>query len=171
MSSDDTLPPVVAFDTKASYSQFSPTPLPLMLDKQGEIFQQELLKPQTRSNDIAHENQARWKALISPTRVDSITPSTIITPPMLETEWNQKPAPYNYLCPYDETNKNRAAAGCVPVAIAQILKYHEWPVVGKGSKTYKDSDGDLKARMKADCSFPYDWSDMQNSYSGSNDIT
>ena len=164
MSSDDTLPPVVAFDTKASYSKSSPTPLPLMLDKQGEIFQAELVKPQTRGNQMAQENQARWNALLSRTRVNSITPSTIITPPMLTSEWDQKPAPYNYLCPLDETKRNRAAAGCVPVAIAQILKYHEWPPVGTGSKTYMDSTGDLKARMKADFSVPYNWSDMQDSY-------
>ncbi len=168
MSSDDTLPPVVAFDTKASYSQSSPTPLPLMLDKQGEIFQAELVKPQTRGNQMAQENQARWNALLSRTRVNSITPSTIITPPMLTTEWDQKPAPYNYLCPLDETNRNRAAAGCVPVAIAQILKYHEWPPVGTGSKTYMDSTGDIKARMKADFSVPYSWSDMQDSYADRN---
>ena len=164
MSSDDTLPPVVAFDTKASYTQSSPTPLPLMLDKQGEIFQAELVKPQTRGNQMAQENMARWNALLSRTRVNSITPSTIITPPMLTSEWDQKPAPYNYLCPLDETNRNRATAGCVPVAIAQILKYHEWPPVGTGSKTYMDSTGDLKARLKADFSVPYNWSDMQDSY-------
>ena len=166
MSSDDTLPPVVAFDTKASYSKSSPTPLPLMLDKQGSIFQEALNEPQTRGNTITQDNQLRWKSLLSPTRVNSITPSTIITPPMLTTEWNQKPAPYNFLSPSVDTYENRAAAGCVPVAIAQILNYHEWPPVGNGSKTYMDSTGDLKARMKADFSVPYDWSGMQNNYAG-----
>ena len=166
MSSDDTLPPVVAFDTKASYSQLSPTPLPLMLDKQGSIFQEALNEPQTRGNTITQDNQLRWKRLLSPTRVNSITPSTIITPPMLTTEWNQNPAPYNFLSPSVDTYENRATAGCVPVAIAQILNYHEWPPVGNGSKTYMDSTGDLKARMKADFSVPYDWSGMQNNYAG-----
>ncbi|MBR4417904.1 MAG: C10 family peptidase, partial [Victivallales bacterium] len=166
MSSDDTLPPVVAFDTKASYSQLSPTPLPLMLAKQGSIFQEAMNEPQTRGNTITQDNQLRWKRLLSPTRVNSITPSTIITPPMLTTEWNQKPAPYNFLSPSVGTYENRAAAGCVPVAIAQILNYHEWPPVGNGSKTYMDSTGDLKARMKADFSVPYDWSGMQNNYAG-----
>ncbi len=169
MSSDDTLPPVVAFDTKASYSKSSPTPLPLMLDKQGEIFQKELLKPQTRGNAIAQANKNRWNALLKQTRTDSFTPSSIITPAMLTSEWDQKPSPYNYLCPSDETYDNRTAAGCVPLAIAQILKYHEWPVVGTGSKTYMDSTGSLKARMKADFSFPYDWNNIQNSYTCSND--
>ena len=169
MSSDDTLPPVVAFDTKASYSKSSPTPLPLMLDKQGEIFQKELLKPQTRGNAIAQANKNRWNALLKQTRTDSFTPSSIITPAMLTSEWDQKPSPYNYLCPSDETYDNRTAAGCVPLAIAQILKYHEWPVVGTGSKTYMDSTGSLKARMKADFSFPYDWNNIQNTYTHGND--
>ena len=157
MSSDDTLPPVVAFDTKASYSQSSPTPLPLMLDKQGEIFQEELVKPQTRGNRMAQENQARWQALLSPTRAESVMPSIIITSPMLDAEWHQD-APFNYLCPsakdyYD----SRAAAGCVPLSIAQVLSFHEWPVAGTGTKTYKDDEGELTASLKADYSFPYDW--------------
>ena len=173
MSSDDTLPPVVAFDTKASFSQLSPTPLPLILDRQGEIFHEELLKPQTRGNRMAQANQARWNALRSPTRATSVNPSTIITPVMLKTEWNQTPAPYNYLCPSNYTYVDRAAAGCVPIAIAQILKYHEWPPVGIGSKSYRDSKNNLKARLKADFSFPYDWGNMQESYSNSDedDIT
>ena len=163
MSSDDTLPPVVAFDTKASYSKLSPTPLPLMLDKQGEIFQQELAQPQTRGNHIAQENQARWKTLLSPTRADSTTPSTIITPPMLETEWDQD-SPYNFFSPSYSSYNTRSVAGCVPIAIAQILKYHEWPIAGNETKTYHDAKGTLKATLKADFSFPFEWNLIENKY-------
>ena len=163
MAADDTLPPVVAFDTKASFTKSSPTPLPAMLDKQGSIFQEALDQPQTRGNTIAQDNQLRWKRLLSTTRADSATPSTIITPQMLETEWDQI-SPYNFLSPSDSNYYTHSLAGCVPIAIAQILKYHEWPIAGNGTKTYRDAKGYLHANLKADFSFPIEWNLIENNY-------
>ena len=163
MAADDTLPPVVAFDTKATFSKSSPTPLPAMLDKQGSIFQEALKEPQTRGNTIAQDNQLRWKRLLSPTRADSVMPFTIITPPMLETEWNQD-SPYNILSPSYIDYDRRSVTGCVPIAIAQILKYHEWPIAGIGTQIYKDVNGHLRATLKADFSFPFEWNLIENNY-------
>lgn len=45
----------------------------------------------------------------------------------LSTLWNQR-APFNNLCPdVGLFNKERAPAGCVPIAIGQIVSYHEFP--------------------------------------------
>ncbi len=163
MSSDDTLPPVVAFNTKGSFEMPADHPLPSMLERQGEIFQTELDKPQTRGNELAAENQARWNALLKRTRAESVTPSTIVTAPMLTTEWNQY-APYNYFCPSGDSYAERAVTGCVPTAISQMLKYHEWPVAGSGTKSFSDNAGDVHASMNADFSVPYDWSLMRDKY-------
>lgn len=66
--------------------------------------------------------------------------------PLLITKWNQC-APYNHLCPSAHgkmpTSSGvdyyvyRAATGCVPTALAQIMNYHKWPVHGEGSKSYR----------------------------------
>ncbi len=45
--------------------------------------------------------------------------------PLLVVQWHQY-SPYNSECPYT-TNGSQAVAGCVPIAIAQIMSYHEWP--------------------------------------------
>ena len=164
MSSDDTLPPVVAFNTKGSFEK-TPAghPLPDMLKRQGAIFKTELGKPQTRGNELAAENQARWNVLLKRTRADSVVPSTIVRPPMLTTEWNQG-APYNYFCPSGSSYSERAVAGCVPVAIAQILKYYEWPLNSESVASYTDNKGNIQASMLAEHDFLIDWSAMQDSY-------
>ncbi len=164
MSSDDTLPPVVAFNTKGSFEK-TPAghPLPDMLKRQGAIFKTELGKPQTRGNELAAENQARWNALLKRTRAESVTPSEIIKAPMLTTEWNQS-APYNYFCPSGSSYAERAVAGCVPVAIAQILKYYEWPLNSESVASYTDNKGNIQASMLAEHEFLIDWSAMQDSY-------
>ena len=46
--------------------------------------------------------------------------------PLLTTKWNQH-SPYNLLCPYDEVNDAPSVTGCVATAMAQIMKYHEYP--------------------------------------------
>lgn len=49
--------------------------------------------------------------------------------PLLATRWGQG-CPYNQLAPQScatADNCDRARAGCVAVAIAQIMRYHEWP--------------------------------------------
>ncbi len=56
------------------------------------------------------------------------TNATVVTP-LLTTEWDQG-WPYNALCP------DGSATGCVPTAMAQIMKYHNWPPQGVGSFSY-----------------------------------
>ena len=46
--------------------------------------------------------------------------------PLLTTKWNQH-SPYNLFCPYDEVNDAPSVTGCAATAMAQIMKYHEWP--------------------------------------------
>lgn len=45
--------------------------------------------------------------------------------PMLKTKWDQG-APYNNTCPMD-TYGQRSVTGCVATAMAQVMKYHQWP--------------------------------------------
>ena len=46
--------------------------------------------------------------------------------PLIATTWNQSPY-YNALCPFDYTYNQRTVTGCVATAMAQILKYWEYP--------------------------------------------
>ena len=163
MSADDTLPPVVAFNTNGAFDMPAGHPLPAMLNRQGAIFQEELDKPQTRGNELAAENKSRWNALLGRTRADSATPSKIITEPLLTTIWNQY-APYDYISPNNGSYVNRGITGCVPTAFSQVLKFHEWPPKGQGSASHKDSEGNVKGELWADYSFPYEWDLMRDNH-------
>ena len=44
--------------------------------------------------------------------------------PMVATRWNQS-APYNNMCP--TSGSDRCVTGCVATALAQVMKYHNWP--------------------------------------------
>ncbi|MCR4873895.1 MAG: thiol protease/hemagglutinin PrtT [Bacteroidales bacterium] len=83
--------------------------------------------------------------------------------PLISTTWDQG-APYNNLCPGTGTNK--AYVGCVATAMAQLMKYYNWPTTGTGSHSYYCNDGTydygtLSANFGATT---YDWANMLNSY-------
>lgn len=77
--------------------------------------------------------------------------------PMVATRWNQD-APFNDQCP--EINGARAVTGCVATALAQVMKYHEWPAAGTGSVSYTDSYGNSYSMDFG----TFDWTDMIDSY-------
>ncbi len=56
--------------------------------------------------------------------------------PLLTTSWNQG-CFFNQFCPPDTAGPcNRCVTGCVATAMAQIMKYHQYPINGIGSKSY-----------------------------------
>lgn len=87
--------------------------------------------------------------------------ATVVVGPLLSTKWNQQD-PYNLMCPiYSGTS--RAATGCEATAAAQIMKYHEWPQQGIGSKTYTTATRQLMLSANF-AATTYDWNNMNNSY-------
>lgn len=56
--------------------------------------------------------------------------------PLLATKWNQT-CGYNAMCPPDPAGPcGKVVTGCVATAMAQVIRYHEHPVNGTGSKCY-----------------------------------
>ncbi|HOZ30567.1 MAG TPA: C10 family peptidase [Bacteroidales bacterium] len=55
---------------------------------------------------------------------------------MLTTKWNQN-YPYNYYCPFHPLGPGeRVYAGCVATAMAQIMKFWNYPETGRGTHDY-----------------------------------
>lgn len=79
-------------------------------------------------------------------------------PPLLTTKWGQN-APYNKYCfstypgyrPPIGWKPSQAVTGCVATAMAQVMRYHEWP----------------QAFTNGNETFTYEWTLMADSYSGS----
>ena len=83
------------------------------------------------TEDIANEWQCLRNGTSLPIR------NTRSVSPLLQTTWNQTPY-YNLFCPFDEDEEEYTVTGCVATAMAQVLKYWEYPNVGIGSHSYYD---------------------------------
>lgn len=82
--------------------------------------------------------------------------------PLLKTKWGQSPY-YNNDCPMEPKTNKRCITGCVATAMAQIMKYHNYPSVGQGSTSYKSSKNAISQNMNF-ASVTFEWSKMLNSY-------
>jgi len=85
---------------------------------------------------------------------------SVIVEPLITSTWNQH-SPYNLQCPEvtpEGTDLGYGygghyATGCVPTAIAQVLRYWRWPEATSGTVNGKDFSGHT-----------YDWDNMLDNY-------
>ncbi len=109
-----------------------------------------------------YETHPDWQKLENPNFQKS-TQELLAVSPLLTTTWSQG-CYYNALCPADAslgTNRcGRCPTGCVATAFSQVMKYHNYPTNGTGSKTYTHATyGTLSANFAATT---YDWASMPN---------
>lgn len=69
--------------------------------------------------------------------------------------------PYNDKCPY--LNNGKAVTGCVATAMAQIMTFHQYPAVGKGTATYTGTGGATTYNF---AEHPFDWANILHTYKG-----
>lgn len=93
----------------------------------------------------------------------SDSPSVVVEP-LVITKWNQD-APFNNFAPEytdDNNNTQRCATGCAATAMAQIMKFHNWPEQGVGHYSYEhQSFGTISSNFSEHV---YDWTNMIDRY-------
>lgn len=79
--------------------------------------------------------------------------------------WDQG-KPYNDQCPEVTQNgkKKTCFTGCAATAIAQILRFHQWPVQGVGEHAYRSKTYGLSQHVNF-AEHTYDWAHMLENYS------
>lgn len=97
------------------------------------------------TEEIRHE----WELLSQGSMPAPKLPNAV--DPLVQTHWDQYP-PYNNMCP------TGTYTGCVATAMAQIMKYWEWPHHGVESHSYYlDTYGQISANF---ANTTYDWDNM-----------
>lgn len=80
---------------------------------------------------------------------------------LCKTRWNQS-YPYNSECPTD--NGGQCVTGCVATAMAQVMRYYEWPAQGQGSLTYEWGNSQISTDFS---DYTFDWDNMLDDYATS----
>ena len=159
VSADDIATPILGYSENGA---FSPENIPVNMYEWLQGYENEIQFGIENGVSASAEIAADWEKLsngmaVSPKRSRAVNA-------LVQTRWNQS-APYNNLCPYDSGEGERTVTGCVATAMAQIMKYWNYPTQGNGSVTYNATGyGNQTANFS---NTTYDWSNMLNTYSNS----
>ena len=168
VSADTRVLPVLGYSTESTFHPDNiPAPIQDWMNSYAEEIQvivQELTDEECEPMIVEWNRLLSGEIFLQEAALSSVTP-------LLNTTWNQN-YPYNTMCPVDANGpQGHAYAGCVACALAQIIRYWEYPTTGIGSHTY-NSDftamgygnyGVLSANFGATT---YDYSLMPNSLNG-----
>ena len=137
VAADDAVTPVLGYSTTGS---FDPQNIPVNCASWLQGYADEIAYVKEHNLSAPDKIQQRWTELVEG-REPVRSGSTRSIAPLLTTTWNQSPY-YNELCPGE--GDDQAVTGCVATAMAQIIKYYEYPAHGLGTHGYTDSYyGDL----------------------------
>ena len=171
VSADDCVVPILGFSANNIFDtkDMPPHVREWLDDYEAQIRfyrdQQEHLlhSSQDEINDIV---KSRWDALLSDN--PPMPPQYTSVEPLLTTEWGQYPL-YNSLCPYDSSYSTRTVTGCVATAVAQVMKYWNYPDTGYGSHSYTHAS--LGTQSANFGNTGYAWSNMPDSLNSSSSTT
>lgn len=164
MAADDRVKPILGYSlTEKFVSQNMPENLTWWLQGYNDQIQDVI------ANKLPLDSSAKteWQALIN--GVSSKEANEVVVGPLISTLWDQN-YPYNYYCPAAAGGPGgHVYAGCVATAMAQIMKYWNYPATGTGSYSYTHSTyGELTVDFGGTT---YDWGNMPNSISSNSSQT
>lgn len=84
----------------------------------------------------------------------------VVVDSLIKTKWAQSD-PYNNLCPM--LNGKRCITGCGATAMAQVMKYWEWPKHGYNTVSYFDEGCGQTLSLDLSTSY-YNWNNMLDNY-------
>ena len=161
VAADDEVTPVLAYSTE---SVFSPDNIPANVADKLDNYKLQISYIIRNNVPATAQTTAKWDMLQADKPFGAAKTTVVGVPPLMHTKWDQRPY-CNILCPYDYTADTNALTGCVATAMAQVMKYWNWPAQGTGTHTYSSSYGTLSANFGATT---YLWDSMPNYLSANN---
>jgi hypothetical protein len=152
VSADNDAIPILGYSNEGNFTGIN---MPDALVKLFDKYQQEIKYIKRNNLKADKKITGLWKENNNSSYVANLSTNSVGA--LLQTRWNQGTY-YNDLCPYDDTYKDRSVTGCVATAMAQIMKFWNWPLQGSGFHSYNHSTyGTLSANFG---STTYNWPDM-----------
>jgi hypothetical protein len=163
IAADDIVYPVLGYSDEGSYTaENRPPAFTALLNYYAE----QIVYARENSQLPDKETTDAWS--LYATKREASKDIQAVTP-LCATTWNQD-CYYNQLCPTASGGPcNKAYAGCVATAMAQIMKYHNYPTTGTGTHSYTHPTyGTLSANYGATT---YGWANMPNNLSSGSSAT
>lgn len=163
VSGDDCTVPILGYNDTGAFEKEE---IPSNMDWWLGLIRDEIKQARQKGQKGSSNTKYMWA---NPGRRDTKADTSSKT---LETAcWNQK-APYNYLLSNYVKGKNGhgvedLCTGCVATAMAEILRYHQWPEHGSGTLSgYTTQTANYSVIGFSIDDHYYDWDNMPMTYDG-----
>jgi len=161
VAGDDRVIPILGYSSKGAFDIVN---IPPALQKFIDGYKSQILFAQQNELAATPDIEEQWYNLQNNTFIPQRS-LTAVTP-LISTKWNQSPY-VNDLCPYNYFYFQHTVTGCVATAMAQIMKYWNYPAQGTGFHSYNCPDyGTQTANFAATT---YNWTAMPNIVNSAND--
>lgn len=157
VAADDCVQPILGYSLTNS---FVVKDMPENVKGWLQGYNEEIQYAIDNKNTAAAEVAQQWQELSNGAKGNK---ATVVVEPLLHTLWDQG-EPYYNLCPTATSGGTtyHAVTGCVATAMAQIMKYWNWPIKGNGSHRYTPSGFPQQNVNFGNTT--YDWANMTDTY-------
>lgn len=133
IAGDDRVKPILAYSTTGKYN---PNDVAEGFAFTLNAFREEIQYVREHDLKATPDIVSEWKALAETGSINQGRQTRVVVGPLCQTIWNQN-YPYSSQCPEDpEGSGGHVYAGCVATAMAQVMKFWDWPERGTGSHSY-----------------------------------
>ncbi len=179
MSADDCVQPILGYSLT---EEFVAEDMPSNVRGWLQGYNDEIQYAIDSKMSVTAETAQLWKDLAEGN--SKAAKATAVVNALVQTTWDQNGfyyysggqlhifELYNNLCPYDNNAGERTVTGCVATAMAQIMKYWDYPAQGIGSHSYTPyTRPDLGVQSANFGETTYEWANMPNQLSQSSTTT
>lgn len=159
VSGDDIAKPILAYSDQGNFPKEK---MPVNLQYWLDFYHKEMqavMENKDAKSDVKKTNVTNLRSVHS-----------AVEPLLGGIKWDQV-SPYNMFCPLSDDTTQRTLVGCVATAMAQVMKYHEWPVKSNGEfESYMYNFDDESGSVDIDTIYTnfgertYRWDDMLDFY-------
>ncbi len=133
IAGDDRVKPVLAYSTEGKYD---PENVAEGFAFVLETFRQEIRYVREHHLAATPDIIAEWDSVLAQGSLFPGRSARSVVGPLCQTLWHQN-YPYNSQCPEDPLGPGGFVyGGCVATAMAQVMKFHDWPDRGTGTYSY-----------------------------------
>lgn len=155
VSGDDAVVPILGYSNEDT---FDPQGIPPVVSGWLDGYKQQIEYARNSEYSPAYTLKSDWQQLKLGISKQKSASSSVT--PLLQTKWGQNPYVNEY-CPFDADSLQYTVAGCVATAMAQIMKFYNYPQQGYEWYSYNHHKyGTLSANFGRT---NYNWSAMPDS--------
>ena len=167
VSADDAAKPILGYSDE---SDFDTTHIPIQVTEWLGDYTRQLTYIISNKLEATDAIKSKWQELKVPVARTKYKLFGTGTPPyvgpLIQTKWDQTSYTnsykiYNNLCPHDYTNDSTTITGCVATAMAQVMKFWNYPTKGTGFYSYTPATNPYLGLQSVNFgNTTYQWSSM-----------